>query len=136
MQLNPYLNFNGQCDAALKFYEKVLDAKTLFKMTWGESPMAKELPAASQNLIMHATLAVGDSRLMCADASPDRYQKPTGMNVSLHLKDAAKAEQIFAALADGGKVTMPYAATFWSKGFGMCIDQFGIPWMVNCEQEP
>ena len=113
MQLNPYLNFNGQCDAALKFYEKVLDAKTLFKMTWGESPMAKELPAASQNLIMHATLAAGDSRLMCADAPPDRYQKPTGMNVSLHLKDAAKAEQIFAALADGGKVTMPFGRAPW-----------------------
>ena len=57
------------------------------------------------------------------------------MNVSLHVKDAAKGEQIFTALADGGKVTMPYAATFWSKGFGMCVDQFGIPWMVNCEQE-
>jgi len=84
-------------------------------------------------MIMHARFAVGDSVLMCADSPPDRYQPPRGMNVSIHVKDAAEAQRIFNALAENGKVTMPFEKTFWSPGFGMCSDQFGIPWMVNTE---
>jgi len=73
--------------------------------------------------------------LMGADAPPDRYQKPTGMNVSIHVKDISEGARIFNALAENGNVTMPFQQTFWSPGFGMCVDQFGIPWMVNCEGE-
>src|SRR5215831_15025000 len=127
MHINPYLNFNGQCDEAIKFYEQALGARLNFKMTWGESPMAKELPAAAHNLIMHATLAIGDGSLMMADAPPDRYQKPAGMNVSLHVKDTAEGERIFSALSGNGTVTMPFQQTFWTRGFGICVDQFGIP---------
>jgi len=134
MQLNPYVNFNGQCEAAFKFYEKVLGGKITFSMTWGEMPGADQFPAETHKLIMHTTLSVGDQVLMGADAPPDRYQQPKGMNVSLHLKDKAEGERIFNALAENGSVTMPFQQTFWSPGFGMCVDQFGIPWMVNCEQ--
>ena len=56
--------------------------------------------------------------------------------MSLHLKDIAEGERIFNALAENGNVTMPFQKTFWSPGFGMCVDRFGIPWMVNCEQAP
>jgi len=56
--------------------------------------------------------------------------------VSLSLIDAAKAEQIFNGLAENGKVTMPFQQTFWAYCFGMLVDQFGIPWMINCEQSP
>lgn len=136
MHINPYLTFDGQCAAAIKFYEQAIGAKLLFQMTWGESPMASELPAEAHKLIMHSTVAVGDSQLMCADSPPGSYQKPTGMNVSLHVKEAAEGERIFNALSENGNVTMPYAETFWTRGFGMCVDQFGIPWMINCEQEP
>jgi PhnB protein len=83
---------------------------------------------------MHATLSVGDEVLMGADAPPNSYQEPKGMNVSIHLKGIADGERIFNALAENGSVTMPFQETFWSPGFGMCVDQFGIPWMVNCEQ--
>src|SRR5213594_1960417 len=134
MHINPYLNFDGRCEEAIKVYEGVLGAKLLFKMTWGEGPMAAELPAEAHKLIMHATLAVGDGQLMCADSPPGGYEKPTGTYLSLLVKDTAEGERIFKVLSEKGTVTMPYQQTFWSPGFGMCVDQFGIPWMVNCEQ--
>ena len=133
MQLNPYVNFNGQCEAAFKFYEKVLGGKITFSMTWGEMPGADQFPAESHKLIMHSTVSIGDKLLMGADAPSGRYQQPKGMNLSLHFKDKAEAERIFNALAENGSVTMPFEKTFWSPGFGMCVDQFGIPWMVNTE---
>jgi PhnB protein len=133
MQINPYLNFNGECDAAFKFYEQVLGGKITFKMTWGEMPGADQFPAESHKLIMHATLNVDDKVLMGADSPPGQYQQPKGMNVSLHLKDIAEGERIFNALAANGTLQMPFQKTFWSPGFGMCVDRFGIPWMVNCE---
>jgi PhnB protein len=133
MQINPYLNFNGQCETAFKFYEQVLGGKITFRMTWSEMPGADQFPPEMQKLIMHATLNVGDRILMGADSPPDRYQQPKGMNVSLHLKDVAEGERVFNALAEHGNVTMPFQKTFWSPGFGMCVDQFGIPWMVNTE---
>ncbi len=133
MQLNPYVNFNGQCEAAFKFYEKVLGGKITFSMTWGEMPGADQFPAESHKLIMHSTLSLGDKLLMGADAPPGRYQEPKGVNLSLHFKDKAEAERIFKTLAEGGSVTMPFEKTFWSPGFGMCVDKFGVPWMINTE---
>jgi PhnB protein len=133
MQINPYLNFDGQCEAAFKFYEQVLDGKVTFQMTWGEMPGADQFPVESHKLIMHSTLSVGDKLLMGADAPPGRYQQPKGINVSIHLKEIGEGERIFNALAEGGNVTMPFQQTFWSPGFGMCVDRFGIPWMINCE---
>ena len=134
MKVNPYLNFNGQCEAAFKFYEKVLGGKITFSMTWAEMPGADQLPPGSDKRIMHIALSVGDDTIMGADAPPDHYQEPKGLSVSLHLKSITEGERIFNALAEKGNVTMPFQQTFWSPGFGMCVDQFGIPWMVNCEQ--
>ena len=136
MQLNPYVTFNGEAEAAFKFYEQLLGGKITFSMTWGEMPGADQFPVETHKLIMHATLSVGDQVLMGADSPPGRYEKPKGMNVSLHLKDIAECERIFNSLAEDGTVTMPFGKTFWTTGFGMCVDRFGIPWMVNCEQAP
>jgi PhnB protein len=135
MHISTYLNFNGECARAIKFYEQAIGAKVLFKMTWGESPMAKDCPVETHGLIMHSTLTVGDGQIMCADSPPDHYKKPTGMNVSLHVKDKAEGERLFKALSEGGNVQMPFEQTFWSPGFGMCVDRFGIPWMINTEGE-
>ena len=134
MNINPYLNFNGQCETAFKFYERVLGGKITFSMTWGEMPGADQFPAETRSKIMHTTLNVGDAVIMGADSPPDQYQKPTGMNVSIHLKDVTEGKRIFDALAENGSVTMPFEKTFWSPGFGMCVDQFDIPWMINCEE--
>ena len=132
MKLSPYVNFNGQCAEAFKFYEQQLGGKVLMMMTFGESPMKDQTAADWRDKVMHATLAIGDTVLMGMDAGPTHYAAPQGVFVSLTVA-AAEAERIFKALADGGKVTMPFQKTFWSPGFGMAVDRFGIPWMVGSE---
>ena len=92
------------------------------------------MPAEWRNKIMHARLMVGDEVLMGSDAPPDRHEDPKGFSVSLQIKDPTEAERIFHALAESGTVRMPLGQTFWAARFGMCVDRFGIPWMVNCEQ--
>ena len=134
MHINTHLNFNGQCEEAFKYYAQVLGGEITFKMTWGEMPGADQFPAETHKLIMHASMKIGDGDIMGADSPPGRYAEPKGMNVSIHVKDIAEGERVFRALAEGGEVQMPFAKTFWSPGFGMCVDQFGIPWMVNTEQ--
>jgi PhnB protein len=135
MNIIPHLNFNGQCKEAFDFYAKLLDGEVKFSMTWGEVPggAADQFPPETHKLIMHTTLEVDGDFIMGADSPPDRYTPPKGITVSIGVKDKAKGEKIFNALANGGSVTMPYAETFWSPGFGMCVDRFGIPWMVNTE---
>jgi PhnB protein len=134
MQLNPNLNFNGQCEAAFKFYEQCLGGKIQTMMTWGDSPMAAQVPSEWRDRIIHTTLIVGEGALLGCDAPPDRYEAPRGFSVTIQVKDAAEGERIFQALAENGTVQMPFQKTFWSAGFGMCVDRFDIPWMVNCEQ--
>jgi PhnB protein len=125
--------FNGQCREAFKFYEQLLGAKILFSMTFGESPAKEQMPPETYDLIIHATLSIGDQLLMASDAPPDRYEAPRGVYISLHLNDIAEGERIFKALSERGKVQMPFEKTFWAERFGMCVDRFGVPWMVNCE---
>ena len=134
MQLNAYLVFNGQCEAAFKFYEKVLGGKILGMFTHAGTPAAEHVPPEWLNKIMHVTLKVGDSVLMGSDAPPDRYKKPQGITVNIALSDVAEAERIFHALSENGTVGMPIQQTFWAERFGMLVDRFGIPWMINCEK--
>ena len=134
MKLNSYLHFNGQCEAAFKFYEKSLDGKIEGTFPYSSSPSPNDVPPEFQNKLMHATIAIGDQVLMGTDAPPSRYRKPEGFSVSIGLKDVAKAERIFRALSEGATVTMPMQETFWAARFGMLTDQFGIPWMINCEK--
>jgi PhnB protein len=77
---------------------------------------------------------VDNQVLMGSDAPPGRYEAPKGISVSLNVKTPADAERIFNALSENGKVQMPLQQTFWAQRFGMTVDRFGIPWMVNCEQ--
>jgi PhnB protein len=134
MQLNPYLTFNGQCEAAFKFYERCLGAKIISMMTHVGTPAEQQVPAEWRNKIMHARLTVNDEVLMGSDAPPDRYQQPKGISVALQIKNAADAERTFHALAENGTIQMPIQETFWATRFGMLVDQFGIPWMINCEK--
>jgi len=135
MQINPYLNFNGQCEAALKFYEKALGAKIAFKLTYGESPMAKETPKEMHNQILHARLVVGTNVLMASDCPPDRFEEAKGITISIGVDTIEEAERIFAALSEKANICMPIQETFWAQRFGMLTDQFGIPWMINCEKK-
>ena len=134
MKLTNYLNFNGQCEAAFHFYESCLGGKISFMITHGDSPMANQVSPEWRDKVMHATLVMGDQTLMGSDAPPEHYQRPAGMYVSLGIETPAEAERVFQALAENGTIQMPIQKTFWSARFGMLIDQFGIPWMINCEQ--
>ncbi|MBT2301078.1 VOC family protein [Variovorax paradoxus] len=135
--MEAYLSFNGNAAEALAFYAKSLGGKILFSMTFGESPMGAETPADHKNKIMHATLEARGKQIMASDLPPgmafDGYK---GFSLSVQAKDVKEGEQLFKVLSEGGKVTMPYAATFWSPGFGMLEDKFGVPWMVNVDQPP
>ena len=132
MQLSAYLNFNGQCAAAFAVYAKCFGGTITFTQKFGDSPMKDQVPADWYDKIMHTTLTVGDNVLMGADAAPSHYAPVQGIHVSVSVANTAEGERIFNALAEGGKVTMPFQKTFWSPGFGATVDRFGIPWMVNC----
>jgi PhnB protein len=133
MQLSPYLLFNGNCEEALKFYEQALGGKIEALMKFAGSPAAEHVPPAWGDKVLHATIKIDGNVLMASDAPPPQYEKPQGISVSIGLNDRERGERIFNALAQGGTVTMPFEKTFWASGFGMCVDRFGIPWMVNCE---
>jgi PhnB protein len=137
MKLNSYLMFNGQCEAAFKFYEQCLGGKITAMMTYGESPeqsMIEQMPSEWHNKIMHVSLTVDDQELMGSDNPPNYHEEPQGFSVSISLDDPEKAERIFHTLAENGTVRMPFQQTFWAYRFGMLVDQFGTPWMVNCDQ--
>jgi PhnB protein len=134
VQLNPYLLFSGQCEAAFKFYEQCLGGKIIAMMTHAGTPAEQQVPPEWRNKILHARMTLGDGILMGSDAPPARYEQPKGFSVSVHPKDPVEAERIFQALTENGTVQMPIQKTFWAARFGMLVDRFGIPWMINCEQ--
>jgi PhnB protein len=133
--LNPYLFYSGNCEAAFKYYEKVLGGKIEMMLRSDEAPESMPAPAGWEKKIMHARMTVNGAVLMASDSPPEHFHRPQGFSVSLSVSDPADAEKKFNALCEGGTVTMPFSKTFFSKGFGMAIDQFGIPWMVNCPLE-
>lgn len=134
MKINPYLNFNGQCREAFEFYAQTFDCTTETAMTFGESPMRDDVPPEWHDKVVHTQLMVAGTLLMGSDTPPDYYEKPQGISVALHVDSTEEAARIFQALAQNGKVIMALEKTFWAERFGMLTDQFGIPWMVNCEK--
>jgi PhnB protein len=134
MKWNPFLAFNGQCEAAFRLYEQCLGGKIVMLLTWGNSPIADQAPPEWANKICHATLTVGENVLSGADAPPAQYEAPRGFQIQLNLPDPAEAERIFQALAENGTVQMPLQETFWAARYGHLVDSFGIPWAINCER--
>jgi len=135
MQVNPYLFYNGNCEAALKFYQKVLGARIEQTFTYDSASEPMPMPPEWNKKIMHAKISIDGEVIMASDAPPGNFHQPQGFSVSLQVEDPADAARRFKALAEGGSINMPFEKTFFSKGFGMCVDQFGIPWMVNCPME-
>jgi PhnB protein len=135
MQVNPYLHYNGNCEAAFKFYEKAIGARIEVMMTHEAAPPEMPVPADWKKKIMHGRVSVDGQLIMGSDSPPGHFQKPQGFSVTLTVEDPSDAERKFKALSEGGAVTMPFAKTFFAKGFGMCVDQFGIPWMVISPME-
>lgn len=132
MQSNTYLFFDGECKAAFQFYEQCLGGK-IDMMTYGDAPMSEEIPSEQRDRIMHANLTVGGMVLMGSDTPPDGFKKPQGFSVNLQFDNLVEAERIFQKLAENGTVKMPFQETFWSTRFGMLVDRFGTPWMINVQ---
>lgn len=134
MQVQPYVFFNGRCEEALEYYSAKLGAEVTFKMRYKEAPAdAENQPRPGlEEKIMHANVRMGSTSWMASDGTCDPAGNPmSGFALSLTADDAASAEKYFNALTEGGKVMMPFQATFWSKGFGMVVDRFGLMWMVT-----
>jgi PhnB protein len=147
--LHPYLNFQGNCEEAFAHYAKVLGAKNTGIFRYGEAPpepndnsqSAPEgcnphLPPGFENKVMNTAIVLGDLMLMGSDCPPDMWRDGGNMTVSLQVTDEAEAERLFAGLMEGSNsIQMPIGETFWAKRFGMGVDRFGTPWMVNCSRE-
>lgn len=145
MQLNAYLNFNGNCAEALDFYERHLGGRVEFRLTYGEAPpmpsdqadqpgcAGMDFPAGWDAKIMHARMALGNTVIMVSDVPPAMYRPAGGIEMTLNVDTPQEAERLFAALSEGGEVKMPLAETFWAEKFGSVTDRFGIPWLINCE---
>ncbi|MBT1160100.1 VOC family protein [Aminobacter anthyllidis] len=131
MKFVNYLFFNGNCREAFEFYAKVFDGEIVGMLTHRETPAGKDVSEEWQDKIINAQLVIGDQSIMASDAPPQYRTEMSGFSVSVDTNDLAKAEAIFAALADGGTVNMPFSPTFWAKGFGMVKDKFGTPWMIS-----
>jgi PhnB protein len=132
--VQPYLFFNGNCEEAVSFYRRALGAEVQMMMRFKESPEPPPpgtVPPGFENKIMHASFRVGDTTLMASDGCSNEKPQFSGFSLSLSVPSVAEADRAFAALAEGGKVGMPLAKTFWSPRFGMVTDRFGIGWMVS-----
>lgn len=134
MELNTYFHFNGTCESAMRLYERVLGGRIVMMMRFSDAPAAEPASPETANLVMHARLQVGNHYLMASDAPPGHYRPAQGFCTNVSVDTPAEAERIFRELAEGGTVTMPIAETFWAHRFGMLVDRFGTPWMVNCEK--
>lgn len=134
MQVEPYLFFNGRCEEALDFYRSALGAEVTSLMRYKDSPEPMEpgmVPPGSEDKVMHANLRIGETQIMASDGDCAGQPDFRGFSLTITVPDAADADRMFAALADGGQVQMPLARTFWSPRFGMLVDRFGLGWMVN-----
>ncbi|AFJ48505.1 VOC family protein [Shimwellia blattae] len=137
MQVQPYLFYPGNCAEALAFYEKSAGATVSVMMRYREAPEKIPVPPGWEEKIMHANITLGDTQFMAADGPCDTpHPGFHGFGMALSVQDKAQAEQLFTALSAGGEITMPFQPTFWSPGFGMLKDRFGVMWMVVSEQPP
>ena len=133
MQIQPYLFFDGRCDEALAFYQKALGATVEMLMRFKENPSPAANPPGSDDKVMHSCIRIGDAAVMASDGNCAGKPSFQGFSLSLTAKDVPEANRLFAALGEGGQVQMPFAQTFFSPGFGMVADRFGVSWMVIVE---
>jgi PhnB protein len=133
MRVNPYLLFNGRCREAFTFYAECLGGKIEAMLPHAGTPGEGHVPPEWREKIMHARLSLDEDVIMGSDAPPGHFEQPKGFSVTIQLTDPAEADRVFQRLSDGATVTMPIQQTFWAKRFGMLVDRFGTPWMVNCQ---
>jgi PhnB protein len=130
MQIQPYLFFDGRCDEALEFYKKAVGAKVGMLMRFKEAPDQTMCSPGSENKVMHAQFEIGDTKVLASDGRNTGHPKFDGFALTISANTETEADKLFAALGNGGQVTMPMAKTFFSPRFGMLADKFGVQWMI------
>ena len=131
MELEPYLFFYGRCEEALNFYKDVFGGEISSVHRFEGSPMEAQLPPNFKNKIMHANFKSPDLKFMASDGKPGQAQTEGNVSLSLATEDAAEGERVFNALAQGGKISMPFQDVFWGGKYGALTDKFGIDWMMT-----
>ena len=135
MTPTPYLFFNGTCRDAMAFYASIFGGSPELMDASGMPPEFP-VPEDRKNWIMHASLPVGNGSIMASDNVMGESDPMAGCSVQLNYPTTAEARDVFDKLAEGGETTMPFEPTFWTAGFGMLVDRFGIRWMVNSDEPP
>ena len=136
MKLNAFLNFGGNCEAALRFYEQHLGGKITMLMRRTEQPDQPVTWPGWETSVQYAYMDLGGTQLMAADVPPDRFQPMRSVYLTLTVDGAAEAERVWALLADGGQIFMPIAETFFATRFGQLRDRFGTNWMILAMKAP
>lgn len=132
MKLSTYLNFDGDAREAFEFYAGLLGGRIVAMMTYGQTPGCEGMAEADRDRIMHARLEIGADVLMATDSTPEYPYHPIRCAYVVFDADSSQdAERIFAALSAGGTVQMPMQETFWAHRYGITVDRFGVPWMIN-----
>jgi PhnB protein len=136
MQLvHVYLNFPGTTEEAFRYYETVFGTKIGMMQTFGDTPFAQNAPESAKKKIMHAQLPITEAVHLMGSDSVEGFGPPlkqgNNFHVSVVAKDKAEADRAFEALSRGGRITMPIANAPWGPYFGMCVDRFGVNWMVS-----
>lgn len=138
MKVEPYLFFEGRCEEAIEFYRKALGAQVEMLMRFKDSPEPPQpgmVPPGSENKIMHASVRIGDARLLMSDGHCQGNARFAGFSLTVTAANEAEADRLFAALGDGGEVRLPLTKTFFSPRFGMLADRFGVGWMVIVDND-
>jgi PhnB protein len=133
LQVNAYLSFCGDCEEAFTLYADCLGGTIGTVYRYAGTSLAVQVPADWDQKVMHTTLTIGDQVFMGGDVAPDRYEKPRGFSLSIHMSTPFEAERVFRTLGESGTIVMPLAETFWAARFGMVVDRFGVPWLINCD---
>jgi len=132
MRINPSIHFDGRCREAFQKYHRILGGTLQTMLTYGDSPMAAQVEPGWHDRIMHATLLLGEGELTGVDLQPSDYRRPQGFSITINVEGLENASRLFTALAEDGAIKFPFQPTFWSPGYGMLVDEFDIPWEVNC----
>ena len=140
INVNPYLNFMGNTEEAMNFYKSVFGGEFTALQRFKDVPGYEKMPKHEQEMIMHASLPLGkNNALMATDTleSMEQSLRPgNNFYISINTESEQETEKLFKGLSAGGKIEMPLNKTFWGSYFGMCVDTFGVQWMINYEGAP
>lgn len=139
--LNPYLNFDGNCEEAFNFYQAVFGGEFLSKMRFKDTPGEQtadshQMPESEGEKLMHISLPIGHGTVLMGSDRPAAMGPTTignNYSISINAESEEEADKLFKGLSAGGQVIMPLEKAFWGAYFGMFTDKFGIQWMVNHE---